>query len=292
MVSLNQWPESIAYLAGEYVKLKDAKISPMDRGFLFGDGVYEVIPVYAGRAFLLSEHLDRLERSLQELSIPNPHSRAEWVALVREIIAKNSGGDLSVYLQVSRGVEMQRNHAIPSHCTPTVFLMAQALPPLPPSLLSDGAKAITTEDLRWLRCDIKSVNLLPNVLAKSQAVAADALEALLIRDGHLMEGSSSSTLIVMGGELIAPAYSRELLPGTTRNLLQVLAQSLGIAVRIQSISLAQLQSADEVLIGFATRGVIPITQIDGQPVGSGKPGPVFKQLRQRFDERRLNPVAG
>jgi D-alanine transaminase len=292
MVSLNQWPESIAYLAGEFVKLKDAKISPMDRGFLFGDGVYEVIPVYAGRAFLLSEHLDRLERSLQELSIPNPHSRAEWVALVRELIAQNSGGDLSVYLQVSRGVEMQRNHAIPSHCTPTVFLMAQALPPLPPSLLSEGAKAITTEDLRWLRCDIKSVNLLPNVLAKSQAVAADALEALLIRDGHLMEGSSSSTLIVTRGELIAPAYSRELLPGTTRNLLQTLAQSLGIAVRIQSISLAQLQSADEVLIGFATRGVIPITQIDGQPVGSGKPGPVFKQLRQRFDERRLNPVAG
>jgi D-alanine transaminase len=290
MVSLTPLPQTIAYLAGEFIPLSEAKISPLDRGFLFADAIYEVIPVYNGWPFLFKEHIERLERSLRELSIPNPHSTEEWAHIIRELIAKNGSGDLSIYLQVSRGVEALRNHAIPSHCTPTVFLMAQALPALSPSLLSEGAKAITTEDLRWLRCDIKSVNLLPNVLAKTQAVAHDALETLMIRDGLLTEGSSSSALIVTQGELIAPEYSRELLPGTTRNLCVELAKSAQIPVSFKPITREQLFHADELMIGFATRGIVPITQLDGKAIGTGKPGAVFKRIRQLFDERRLTPM--
>lgn len=290
MVSVTNLPTTIAYLSGEYVPLNEAKISPLDRGFLFADAVYEVIPVYNGSPFLFHEHVARLERSLQELHIANPHSKAQWAEIVRTLIAKNGGGDLSLYLQVSRGVDPVRNHVITPSTPPTVFLMVQALPPIPVAMLEQGAKAITTEDLRWLRCDIKSVNLLPNILAKTAASDSHALEALMIRNGYLTEGSSSSALIVKDQQLLAPEYSRELLPGTTRNLLQSLAESLGIHVQVGAISQTALMQADEVMIGFATRGVIAITDIDGQVIGTGKPGSIFKQLRARFDEHRLTPV--
>lgn len=290
MVSLINTPDTIAFLSGQFLPLSEARISPLDRGFLFGDAVYEVIPVYNGNPFLYHEHFARLDRSLREMSIPNPHTAGEWSHIVRTLIQKNGGGDLSLYLQVSRGVEAVRNHAMPAQCHPTVFLMAQALPKIDPSLFSDGAKAVTTEDLRWHRCDIKSTNLLANAMAKTVAVQHGALEALLIRDNHLSEGSSSSTLIVKNNHVIAPEYTRELLPGTTRNLLVDLAQEAQISVQFKPISVAELMAADEVFIGFATRGVVPITRLNDQPIGTGKPGPVFKALRQRFDEKRLTPV--
>jgi len=290
MVSITPSSESIAYVAGEFIPLSQARISPLDRGFLFGDSVYEVIPVYNGNPFLYHEHFARLARSLAELSIPNPHTDSEWATIVRTLIHRNGGGDLSIYLQVSRGVEAVRNHAMPAKCHPTVFLMVQSLPAMDPCLLSEGAKAVTTEDLRWHRCDIKSTNLLANAMAKTKAVRHGALEALLIRNNTLSEGSSSSTLLVKNGELIAPEYSRELLPGTTRNLLVDLAHNAQLPVQFKPIPVADIFAADEIFIGFATRGVVPITQVDDRPIGNGKPGPVFKVLRRLFDEKRLTPV--
>ncbi|HXQ30573.1 MAG TPA: aminotransferase class IV [Steroidobacteraceae bacterium] len=282
---------SLAWLDGSFVPLAQARISPLDRGFLFGDAVYEVLPVYDGRPFLVAEHLARLERSLREMRIPNPRSRSEWAALFQELVARNGGGDLNLYLQVSRGVEAARNHAITAGLAPTVFLMVAPRLAQDPAVLTDGLSAITVPDPRWKRCDIKSTALLGNVFAKTAAVDAGVAEAILLADGELREGASSSVLVVAGGTLMAPPYGPEILPGTTRDLCLGLAADAGIQVRIAPIRSAALASADEILLGFASRGVLPVTRLDGAPVGSGKPGPVWRRLSELFDAYRRR-VAG
>ena len=284
-------PLAVAYLNGEFLPLAAARISPLDRAFLFGDAVYEVLPVYGGRPFLAAEHLARLERSLAALSIPNPHGREAWLALIVELVARNGGGDMGLYLQVSRGAEAGRNHATPKGLAPTVFMMC--LPPLPedPAVLAEGLAAITLADPRWKRCDIKSTALLGNVLAKSAAVEAGVTEAILIANGELREGSSSSVLVVRGGKLCAPPEGPEILPGTTRDLCFRLALRARVPVEIGPIAADSLASAEEILLGFASRGVLPVTRLNGAAIGTGRPGPVFHMLHEAFMAYRRQ-VAG
>lgn len=276
------------YLNGDYVALRDARISPLDRGFLFGDSVYEVLPAYAGRMFLFREHFDRLARSLREIRLENPHSHEEWLGMLESLIARNGGGDMYVYVQVTRGMEFGRNHAFPSVIKPSVFAMASPLPVFSDQQRNEGLSAITVQDFRWGRCDIKSTALLANVLMKQQAADAGANEAIILRDDEVIEGSSTSVFVVSRGVLATPPNSHRLLPGTTRDAALSLATGV-MPVEIRKISVQELRAADEVWISAATRDVLPVTRIDGVPVGTGRPGPVclgmnhsFKGLRQRL----------
>jgi D-alanine transaminase len=277
----------VAWLDGAFVALADARISPLDRGFLFGDAVYEVLPVYAGRPFLAGPHLARLARSLAQMAIPNPRDAAGWVALILELVARNGGGDMSVYLQVSRGAEDGRNHAAPAGLAPTVFLMAMPPPAPNPALAADGAAAITLDDPRWARCDIKSTALLANVFAKNEALRAHAREAILVSGGWLREGASSSVLVVLAGAVHAPPDGPEILPGTTRELALALAREAGLAVVVAPVAAARLAAADEILLCNASGGLTPVTRLDGRPVGDGRPGPVWRRLAADFEAYRL-----
>jgi D-alanine transaminase len=284
-------PLPIAFLQGRFLPLSEARISPLDRGFLFGDAVYEVLPVYDGRPFLFVEHAARLERSLEAIRMQPPLSRREFASLCTELVARNGGGDMSLYLQISRGAEAGREHRIPRVLAPTLFMMASPLAPTEAALLEGGVAAITLPDPRWKRCDIKSTALLANILARSAAVDAGATEAILLDGEWLREGASSAVLVVRGGALCAPPYGPEILPSTTRDLVLKLALTNGIALKLEPLAAAALKSADEILIGFATRGLLPVTRLDGATVGSGRAGPVFARLRAAFDDYR-RAVAG
>lgn len=276
-------PLPVAFLDGAFLPIGEARISPLDRGFLFADAVYEVMPAYGGRPFRFAEHCARLERSCREIRLAPPHSRAEWAAICTELVARNGGGDMYLYVHVTRGAENDRNHAIPAGIRPTVFAMAMPLPPVGAEVKARGVAAVTTPDLRWKRCDIKSTSLLANVLAKSVAADAGATEAILLADGWLREGSSTSVLVVRHGALHAPPEGHEILPGTTRALVFELAASLDIPVHVAPVSESALRAADEILIAFATRGALPITTLDGVPVGTGRPGPVWTRLAHAFE---------
>jgi D-alanine transaminase len=278
-------PLPICYVNGEFLPLADARISPLDRGFLFADSVYEVLPVFSGRMFRFREHFDRLARSLGEIRIPSPHTHAQWLSLLEELISRNGGGDMYVYVQVTRGMEFGRNHAFPQHVSPAVFAMASPLPALTPELRERGLTAITVEDFRWGRCDIKTTALLANVLMKQQAAEAGAHEAIIVRNGEVLEGASSSVFIVLSGAIVTPPNSRSILPGTTRDAALEIAEG-ATPVQIRRISLDELRAASEVWIAAATRDVVPITTIDGRPVGEGKPGPMWLRMNLLFNELR------
>lgn len=273
------------YLNGEFVALRDARISPLDRGFLFSDSVYEVLPVFGGRMFLFQEHFDRLARSLREIRIENPHTHAEWRAILDRLIARNGSSDCYVYLQVSRGMEYGRNHAFPAVIEPTVFAMASPLPVFTDAQRTDGLAAITVEDFRWGRCDIKSTALLANVLMKQQAADAGASEAIIVRNGEVLEGASTSVFVVKNGVLATPPNSHSILPGTTRDAALSLATNV-MPTEIRSVSLAELRAADEVWISAATRDVLPVTRVDGEPIGSGRPGPAWLRMTESFARLR------
>jgi D-alanine transaminase len=271
-------PFPLCHLNGAQLLLRDARISPLDRSFLFGDGIYEVIAVHGGRAPRLAANLARLRRSLAELRIRNPHDDGGWQRLIAELIAVNGGGDMYVYLQVSRGAEYGRNHAPLPDIEPTVFAFCAPLPEMPAATLERGVRCITAADTRWARCDIKSVALLANVLLRQQAVEAGAAEVILLRDGLLTDASSSAVHVVIGGEIRTPPRSHQLLPGTTRGLIEELAAANGIPCRSIPVSEAQLRSADEIWLSAATRGVVPVTVLDERPVGTGLPGPLFRRM--------------
>ena len=278
------------YLNGEYVALRDARISPLDRGFLFGDSVYEVLPVFGGRMFLFREHFDRLARSLREIRLENPHSHEEWHGILEQLIVRNGGGDMYVYLQVTRGMEYGRNHAFPAVVKPTVFVMSSPLPVFTDAQRAAGFSAITIEDFRWGRCDIKATALLANVLMKQQAADAGANETLIVHDGEVLEGASTSVFIVKGGVLITPPNSHRILPGTTRDAALSLAREV-MPVEIRNISLEELRAADEVWISAATRDVLPVTRVDGAPIGTGRPGPAWTRLSESFKNLRQQLAA-
>ena len=274
----------IAYLNGEFIPVESARISPLDRGFLFGDAVYEVIAVYGGRALLLDEHLQRLARSLTELRIAAPHTDAAWRGIIGELIARNGGRDMGIYVQVSRGADTGRDHGFPKDVAPTVFAMAS---PLARADLSKACvKAITGPDIRWARCDIKTTALLANVLLRQAAAEAGAGELIMLRDGFVTEGSGSSVIIVEAGVLISRPNSHEILPGTTIRLAREVAAQGGFGYREEAISESRLRVADEVWLTAALRGVAPVTHIDGQPIGDGTPGPVWRVVAQGYELRK------
>lgn len=275
----------ICYLNGEYVPLREARISPLDRGFLFGDGVYEVLPVYEQRIFRFREHFDRLDRSLREIRLASPHTHTQWLAILEELIRRNGGAEMYLYVQVTRGMEFGRNHAFPAQVTPTVFAMAAPLPVLTDELRANGWSAVTVEDFRWGRCDIKSIALLANVLMKQQAADAGAQEAILVRNGEVLEGSSTSIFVAKNGLVATPPNSSRILPGTTRETAIELAE-VPLRIEIRPITLHELRTADEVWLSAATRDVLPVTRIDGQPVGDGKPGPLWQRMQRAFTDLR------
>ncbi|MCX4188782.1 D-amino-acid transaminase [Methylophaga sp. OBS3] len=272
------------YLNGRFMAAEDAKVSAMDRGYLFGDGVYEVIPVYRGQAFLLEGHLARLQRSLAEIEIKSPFDNAGWSALIAELVDKNGGGDQSVYLQVTRGSAPQRDHIFPATVIPGVFMMSNPLKPVAESWHQNGVEVITLDDIRWQRCDIKAIALLANCLLKQRAQEAGAQEALLLRDGALTEGAASNAYIVVNGEIITAPSGNQILPGITRDLVLELAEQAGINVQLRYASHEELKAADEVWISSSTKELLPVTRVDGQMVGTGKPGNVWQNLHQRFQE--------
>jgi D-alanine transaminase len=276
-------PLPTCYLNGSLMPLREARVSPLDRSFLFGDGVYEVIPARAGQARGLAANLVRLSNSLHELRIRNPLSEQQWTGIVQQLISVNGGGDLYVYLQVSRGAEYGRNHAPLPDIEPTVFGFCAPLLLPTTQVLEHGVACITAVDTRWARCDIKSVALLANVLLRQQAVEAGASEVILLRDSSLTEASASSVEVIIDGEIRTPPNSPRLLPGTTRSLIEDLADRHGIRRRVTAVTEAQLRAADEVWLTAATRGVIAVTTLDGKPVGNGKPGPLWRRMHQLIE---------
>lgn len=277
--------ESQVYLNGEFLRVDEAKVSVLDRGFIFGDGIYEVVPVYQGKAFRMAEHLNRLDRSLAALRITPPMDRAGWVDLIEQLLARTTLDTCIVYLQVTRGVA-KRDHQFPATpVTPTVFGMISAWSPPPAAQRTQGLTAISIPDERWLHCEIKSVSLLGNVLAKQQAVDANADEVVQFRDGYLTEGSSTNIWVVSGGKLLAPPKNNLILEGIRYGLMGELAEAAGIPFESRRISQQEVESADELMLSSATKEVLAIVTLDGKPVGSGKPGPVFEQLRAGYDAR-------
>jgi D-alanine transaminase len=282
-------PYATCYLNGHLLPLAEARISPLDRGFLFADGVYEVIPVHRGRPFRLREHLERLGDSLAAIRLPNPHDARAWQMILERVAAAAGGSEMLLYLQVTRGAEHGRNHLFPTAATPTVFAFASPYPVPTAQTLERGLRAVTLQDIRWDRCDIKSVALLANVLLRQEAADRGADEALLMRDGLLLEGSSSTVLLCIGGMLVTPPNDHCILPGTSRDALLELAAGW-LPSQVCPIEAREIASCDEVWIASAGRGVLPVTTVDGVPVGAGSPGPLWREMYARL-QRHLDDIA-
>jgi D-alanine transaminase len=279
---------SLVYLNGEFIPSDEAKVSVFDRGFIFGDGVYEVIPVFGGRMFRLPHHLARLEASLTAIQLRNPHTARQWNDIFTRLSANNGTVDQSVYLQITRGVAA-RDHAFPPNISPTVFAYASPLNYPPAEQLAKGVAAITTADNRWQRCDIKSIALLANALLRQQAIEQGAVEAILVRDGLMTEGAASNIFIVSGDRVITPPKGPYILPGITRDLVVEIAHSHDIDCVEQPVPIGLLRSANEVWMTSSTKEILPITRIDSRPVGDGKQGPMhvrvfalYQQYKQAF----------
>jgi D-alanine transaminase len=277
--------DSQVYLNGEFTRADEAKISVFDRGFIFGDGIYEVVPIYHGKAFRMTEHLDRLDRSLKALRIPQPKSREQWIDLINELSHRANVAHCIVYLQVTRGV-YKREHAMPKvELEPTVFGMATEFQPPSAAQREQGYAMISIPDERWLHCEIKSTSLLGNVLARQHAADAGVDEVIQFRDGYLTEGSSSNIWVVANGQLLAPPKNNLILEGIRYGLMAELAAEVGVSFEARRISQAEVAAADEILVTSATKEVLPVTQLDGRPVGTGKAGPVYAKLRAAYDAR-------
>ena len=274
-------PLPICYLNGERLPLEEARISPLDRGFLYADGAYELMPVYDGRPFRFAAHRERFTRSLNEIRMRDPHTVEEWRDILGGLIKANGDGDQYIYWQVTRGAERGRNHAPLPDIPRTVFAFCAPWPATSAVVLEKGIACVTAEDTRWSRCDIKSVSLLANVLLRQLAVDAGAAETILLRDGDMMEASSSAVHVVIHGEILTPPNSRKILPGTTRRLMEEIAARAGIPYRSTRVTEAELRSADEVWITASTRELQAVTTLDGRPVGTGKPGPLWRRV---YDE--------
>ena len=269
------------YLNGEFVALEDAKISVLDRGFIYGDGVYELVPVYRRRPFRLHQHLARLQRSLDGIRLANPHSDAEWEAIIRGLIERMPFDDQGVYFQVTRGVA-KRDHAFPVGVAPTVFMMSNPLALPTREQVERGVAVVTAADERWLHCDLKTISLLGNVLARQRAVDASATETVLFRDGYLTEASASNVLLVRNGVIIAPPKDNQILPGITYDAAFELVRQGGLPLEVRPVPKDEALAADEMWLSSSTKEVLAVTAVDGRPFGGGKPGPVFKKVYALF----------
>ncbi len=282
---------AIVYLNGAFLPLAQARISVLDRGFLFGDGVYEVIPVYGGQFFRLALHLRRLEDSLRAIRLENPLLLSQWRELLQCLIAHNEGQDQSLYLQVTRG-PAARDHAFPQQVQPTVFAMSNPLRPLPAEFRRDGVAAVTREDNRWQCCHIKAITLLANILSRQEAIDAGAQEAILVRDERVTEGAASNVFMVGDGVLVTPPKSPNLLPGITRDLVLELADKGGIPCREAPLFARDLPLADEIWLTSSTREVMPVTRLNGVKVGSGQPGVFWRQVDKLYQTYKAKVRAG
>ncbi|RPH67732.1 MAG: D-amino acid aminotransferase [Burkholderiales bacterium] len=271
------------YLNGEFVPLEEARVPVLDRGFIFGDGIYEVVPAYAGRTFRWPQHLARLKRSLAAISIANPHDDDAWTKLVADLVARHDWADQFVYMQVTRGVA-RRDHAFPQGVQPTVFAMSSQLVLPTAAQIGQGVAAITLPDERWMHCDIKSISLLGNVLARQAAVQAGAAECVMFRDGFLTEGSASNIWVARGDRLYGPPTDNLVLEGVRYGLIKELCERAGIALQLRRILREEVQVADELLLSSATKEVLAITTLDGRPVGGGTPGPLFARLYAAYQQ--------
>src|SRR6478672_5800180 len=275
----------MVYLNGQFVALAEAKISVLDRGFIFGDGVYEVVPVYGRRPFRMPQHLKRLQYSLDGIRLGNPHTAAEWEALIGQLIGRQPFADQAVYLQVTRGVA-KRDHAFPKDTAPTVFMMSNPLVVPTSEQVERGVAVVTAQDNRWLRCDLKTTSLLGNVLMRQLAVDHDAVETVMFRDGHLTEASASNVMIVRDGRIIAPPKDNLILPGITYDATLEIAKGAGVALDVRAIGRAEAMAADEMWLSSSTKEVLAITTVDGRPFGGGKPGPVFRRVWDAFQKAK------
>jgi D-alanine transaminase len=275
------------HLNGEFMPIEHAKVSVLDRGFIFGDGVYELIPVYSRRPFRLEEHLARLQASLDAISLVNPHPLSKWTELVGKIIAGNPWNDQNVYLQVTRGAA-KRDHAFPKGLKPTIFLMASELVPPSAQLVESGAKAIVLPDFRWLRCDIKSISLLGNCMLRTLAAEEGCVEAILVRDGQLTEASASNVFVVKNGTVLVPPKSHLILPGITYDVVIEILRTNAIPHEVRPVAESELRSADEIWVTSSSREVLAITTLDAKPVGrgknAGKRGPVCERVYALYQE--------
>ena len=279
---------SEVYLNGTFVPQEEAKVSVMDRGFLFGDGVYEVIPSYGGYFLRLEQHLDRLEASLAAIRLASPLSREEWRTVLRRLIGAPPAPDQSVYLQVTRGAPPSRDHLCPPGVEPTVFAQASPIKPRAPQITLDGVAAITRPDIRWEHCEIKSISLVAAVMMRREAEDAGALETIMHRDGMVTEGAVSNVFIALDETIMTPPNSHLLLPGITRELALLLVEEHGIRYLETPVSLAQLRGADEIWLSSSTREVLPVTRLDGRPVGNGRPGPLWQRLDALYQAHKTH----
>jgi D-alanine transaminase len=282
-------PDILCYLNGEYAPLNQAKVSVLDRGFIFGDGVYEVVPVYGRKLFRFDEHMARLARSLGKVRIANPHARPEWLERCRKLIAALPADDQLVYLQVTRGVAW-RDHVMPPDIEPTVFMMSTPMNPIPPEQRHQGVSCVTARDFRWERADIKSISLLGNVLARQMSADKGATETILFRNGVLTEASASNVWVVHEGAVLGPPKSEHVLEGIRIDLMHELCEEVGIAFNLRPIPEAEVLAADELMLSSATKEILPVTLLDGDPVGHGalrgKPGPVYARLFEAYQRAK------
>ena len=286
-------PDTLCFLNGAYTPLNEAKVSVMDRGFIFGDGIYEVVPVYGKRLFRFDEHMARLERSLGKMRIPNPFTRAQWLERVRPLVAavfdKAAAEDQLVYIQITRGVA-PRDHVMPPGLEPTVFMMANPMKPVPPEQRHQGVACVTARDFRWERGDIKSTSLLGNVFARQISADAGATETIMFRDGFLTEAAASNVWIVKEGALLGVPKSAHVLEGIRFDLLRELCEASGVPYHLRPIAENEVLTADEVLLSSATKEVLAVTRLDGEGVGHGalrgRPGPVYARLYEAYQQAK------
>ena len=271
------------FLNGEFLPIEEAKIPVLDRGFIFGDGVYEVVPVYSRVPFRLDEHLTRLERSLGETRIRNPYSRNQWREFIFKLIDAQQFEDQAVYFQVTRGVA-KRDHAFPRDAQPTVFMMSNPLVNPPRAQVEAGGRAVSERDNRWLRCDIKSISLIGNVLLRQLSAEEGYAETILFRDGKLTEAAACNVFIVKRGVIQAPPKNNLVLPGITYDVVVELARANGLPIELRDVSEAEVRAADEVFVTSSSKEVFPIVELDHRKIGDGKPGPVFRRMYELYQE--------
>ena len=277
---MKELASDIVYLNGEYLPLSQAKVSVLDRGFLFGDGVYEVIPSYSGNLFRIQDHLLRLQTSLERIRLGFSYSLEEWLEILVPLLDKEK--DQSIYLQITRGVAPKRDHAFPKTPHPTIFASCSDIQPI--SDLELGVKAVTMEDNRWEMCNVKATTLLANVLMKQEAIEQGAAEAILYKEGYVTEGATSNLFAIIDNILTTPIKSTNILPGITRQVVLELAKQNDIPVKEEAISLESLRLADEIWITSSTREIVPIVQLDSKKIGDGKPGIIWHDMNQLFQD--------
>lgn len=277
----------MVFLNGKFLPIEQATVPVLDRGFIFGDGVYELIPVYSRAPFRMDEHLARLEKSLGAVRIKNPYPREKWREIIVQLIAKQPWNDQGVYLQVTRGVA-KRDHAFPAGVEPTVFMMCNPLVNPPKDLVEKGAAAVSAVDYRWHRCDIKSISLIGNCLLRQVSADAGAVETILFRDGKLTEASASNVFVAKNGVLLSPPKSNLILPGITYDVVVEIAQATKIALEFRDVTEAEVRAADEVWVTSSSKEILAIVTLDGKPVGSGKPGALFRKAWQGYQEFKAN----